>query len=127
MASVLQGEDSMAAAATESGSMADALQEKDGKSADAGHPRLMDICARTKKECVFGEGVEHDMKQRPEKRRSVQHKYAEKRVGHLADYVVFHSLAKNTLFLCAGTYIHETGRMRADELEPVCREKIPLR
>ncbi len=39
MASVLQGEDSMAAAATESGSMADALQEKDGKSADAGHPQ----------------------------------------------------------------------------------------
>lgn len=39
MASVLQGEDSMAAAATESGSMDDALQEKDGKSADAGHPQ----------------------------------------------------------------------------------------
>ncbi len=39
-------------------------------------------------------------------------------------HVVFHALSKTTLFLSAGTVIHETGRHRVDQLEGL---GIPLR
>lgn len=32
-------------------------------------------------------------------------------------HVIFHSLSKNTLFLCAGAAIHQTGRTRTDEMK----------
>ncbi|MDE7300233.1 MAG: proton-conducting membrane transporter, partial [Lachnospiraceae bacterium] len=40
-------------------------------------------------------------------------------------HVVFHSIAKNTLFLCAGTFIHETGHTRAGELEGIGK-RLPV-
>ncbi len=40
-------------------------------------------------------------------------------------HVIFHAIIKSCLFLCVGTFIHETGKIRSDELRGIGKQ-MPL-